>query len=267
MIRSLFPAISESLPLKGLYLALNLHRQAGEGELFIYSNYVASLDGRISLYNEETGDFEVPESIANARDWRLYQELAAQSDILITSARYFRQFSKGTAQDMLPIGSKFDDLKQWRLDQGLKAQPDIAIISNSLDIPIEVLKQVSNRNIIVMTSGKASIQQRAVLEAAGIKVMEAGANEVEGARLKHLLANLGYRSAYMIAGPAVHGTLIRSRVLDRLFLTTRLTLLGSKGTHGFYDGNEAAEMRLLTLYMDEIGEQLLAQYELERSHG
>ncbi len=262
-VQSLFPCGDKSFPIEGLYLGLNLHRQADRGEILIYSNYVASLDGRISQFNSETGDYEVPKSLANKRDWRLYQELAAQSDVLITSARYFRQLSKGTAQDMLPVGNGFDDLKQWRLEQGLKPQPDIAIISNSLDIPIEALKQFSDREIIVFTSEKASVQQREAFKREGIKVVDAGADGVDGARLKHALASLGYRSAYMIAGPAVHGTLIRGRALNRLFLTTRITLLGSKGTHGFYDGNEAAEMRLLTLYMDESGEQLLAQYELE----
>lgn len=124
MVQQLFPLFDRlsNIPLEGLYLRLNLHQSAGEGHLLIYSNYVASLDGRISRYNIETDNFEVPESLANERDWQLYQELAAQSDILITSGRYFRQLSLGNAQDMLPVGSSFDGLKQWRTQQGLKEQ-------------------------------------------------------------------------------------------------------------------------------------------------
>jgi len=259
MVRSLFPDSSESLPLEGLYLNLNLHRQAGEGEMLIYSNYVASLDGRISRFNPETDDYEVPKSLANARDWRLYQELAAQSDILITSARYFRQLSQGTAQDMLPVGKGFDDLKQWRIDQGLKAQPDVAILSRSLDIPTEVFEQLGDRTIYVMTSASAPADKRAALESQGFTVMTVGEVDVEGRALRKALITLGLRSAYMIAGPAVHSTLIQAGVLDRLFLTTRFTLLGSEKTHGFFEGQDVTP-ELMNLYLDEEGEQMFAQY-------
>jgi len=259
MVRSLLPALSESLPLEGLYLNLSLHREAGEGDIHIYSNYVASLDGRISCFNPETGDYEVPKSLANARDWRLYQELAAQSDILITSARYFRQLSKGTAQDMLPIGKDFEGLKQWRLDQGLKAQPDVAILSRSLAIPIEVFEQLGDRTIYVMTSASAPAEKRVELESHGVTVISVGEVDVEGRELRKALITLGLRSAYMIAGPAVHSTLINAGVLDRLFLTTRFTLLGSEETHGFFEGEDVAP-EMMNLYLDEEGEQLFAQY-------
>jgi len=259
MVRSLVPAQPELLSLEGLYLNLNLHREAGEGEVLIYSNFVASLDGRISRFNPETGDYEVPKSLANARDWRLYQELAAQSDILVTSARYFRQLSKGTAQDMLPIGNKFEELKQWRLDRGLKAQPDVAILSRSLDIPTEVFEQLGDRTIYVMTSTNAPADKRVELESQGVTVITVGEVDVEGRELRKALITLGLRSAYMIAGPAVHSTLINAGVLDRLFLTTRFTLLGSEKTHGFFEGKSLAP-ELIKLYLDEEGQQLFAQY-------
>ena len=99
----LYPAPQQKIPLKGLYLSLSLHRQAESGEVFIYANFIASLDGRISLLDAH-GEQGVPASLANKRDWRLYQELAAQSDIMLTSARYFRQLARGNAQDLLPVG-------------------------------------------------------------------------------------------------------------------------------------------------------------------
>ena len=260
-LSQLYPSRVEAIPLESLYLGLNLHRQAGEGDVFIYSNYVASLDGRISRFNPETGDYAVPKEIANERDWRIYQQLAAQSDILITSARYFRQLSKGNAQDMLPVGSEFEDVKRWRLEQGLKPQPDVAIISNSLDIPVQIIKMMADRSIYVVTSENSPEEKRCLLETQGVTVMMAGETMVEGSQLRKLLIASGFRSAYMIAGPAVHTTLIEAGVLDRLFLTTRLTLLGGIKTHGFFDGGESAgSLQLVTLYLDEIGQQLFAQY-------
>ena len=266
MVHSLLPASSESLSLEGLYLHLNLHREAGEGEIHIYSNYVASLDGRISRFNPETGDYEVPKSLANERDWRLYQELAAQSDILVTSARYFRQLATGSAQDLLPVGSGFDDLKQWRLAQGLEAQPAVAILSRSLDIPVEVLEQLGERTIYVMTSATAPADKRAELESQGVAVMTAGDVDVEGRALRRVLIALGFRSAYMIAGPQVHSTLIEAKVLDALFLTTRFTLMGSEKSHGLCEGALSMPhvMQLQKLYLDEVGEQMFAHYGLKR---
>ena len=80
--------------------------------------------------------------------------------------------------------------------------------------------------------------------------------------MRKALITLGFRSAYMIAGPAVHSTLINAGVLDRLFLTTRFTLLGSEKSHGFFEG-ESVPPELMKLYLDEEGQQLFAQYTLK----
>ncbi|MDX8394923.1 MAG: pyrimidine reductase, partial [Mariprofundaceae bacterium] len=65
MIEQLYPTSMQARPLQGCDLALNLHQQAADHDVLIYANYIASLDGRISLRNTDTGDFEVPPSIAN----------------------------------------------------------------------------------------------------------------------------------------------------------------------------------------------------------
>lgn len=261
-LSQLYPSRVEAISLEGLYLGLNLHRQAGEGEVFIYSNYVASLDGRISRFNPETGDYAVPKELANERDWRLYQELAAQSDMLIASARYFRQLSKGNAQDMLPVGSEFEDVKLWRLEQGLKPQPDVAIISHSLDIPVQAIKMMADRSVYVVTSENSPEEKRCLLEAQGVTVMMAGETMVEGAQLRKLLIASGFRSACMIAGPEVHRTLIESNVLDALFLSSRFTLLGSEKSHSFCEGALSLphSLALERLYYDEVGQQFFTQY-------
>ena len=103
----------------------------------------------------------VPAATVNPRDWRLYQELAGQADLLVTSGRYFRQCLLGEAQDQLPVGkqAEFSDIRDWRLAQGLREQPDIAILSGSLDIPLAALEPYRHRRILVIT-GEASDQTR-----------------------------------------------------------------------------------------------------------
>ena len=139
-VTRLYPAPGGQHPLEGLYLQHQLHKQPDKP--YVYSNFITSLDGRISLGNDDSTTHTVPAATVNPRDWRLYQELAGQADLLITSGRYFRQSLAGEAQDQLPVGNQaeFADIREWRLTQGLPPQPDIAILSSSLDIPIAALE-------------------------------------------------------------------------------------------------------------------------------
>ncbi len=246
-----------------VYLDLQLHRQAKPGDVLIYANYITSLDGRIALADSDGGQ-QVPKALANKRDWRLYQELAAQSDIMLTSARYFRQLAKGNAQDLLPVGAGEDyaDLRDWRKSEGLKAQPDVAIVSASLDIPQAALENVSDRRILVLTTERANDAKVAGLEALGVEVVIAGARQVEGELLKGVLVANGYTSAYMIAGPALHATLVSADVLDLLFLTTRYMLLGGDDFSSMMQGHleHPVHLELETLFFDAAGGQSFACY-------
>jgi len=270
-VRCLYPAEKAGeYPLSGLYLERESIRKVDaeqDSGLLIYSNFITSLDGRISLQNAVSGEFSVPGHIANRRDWRLYQELAAQADVLITSARYFRQLDKGCAQDLLPVGREdaYQDLVAWRLQQGMQAQPDVLIVSASLDIPLAALRYLEHRSIVVMTPEGCDCKRREALVAAGVQVCESGKGQVSGTDIKRLLVKLGYRSAYMIAGPAVHRTLLVDGVLDRLFLTTHFSLLGQDAFHSILQGDmQPVAARLCSLYLDEAGQQIFAQYNMEK---
>jgi len=269
-VLSLFPVGGKERALEGLYLGLNLHRVAEDGDLLIYSNYISSIDGRISLTLDHSDESQVPDAIINGRDWRLYQELAAQSDVMITSARYFRQLAKGKAQDLLPVGQEpaYADLPGWRASEGLKAQPDVVIISNSLDIPVSSLAMLEGRRILVFTGKHAEASKVTLLEAAGAELFVMDGSEVSGTALKVALIGLGYRSAYMIAGPLVHRTLITDRVLNLLFLTTRLRLIGGSSFDTILAGDigVAAEVYLRSLYLDQNAStaQFFAQFALQQ---
>src|SRR5688572_30682912 len=86
----IFPGPPEEVPLRGLYLDERFRPPNRRRQPFTYANFIASLDGRISLPDPRTTKRTVPTGIANARDWRLFQELAASADALITTGRYIR---------------------------------------------------------------------------------------------------------------------------------------------------------------------------------
>jgi len=253
-VTRLYPEPGYQQPLKGLYLQHQLHREGRPESPFVYSNFITSLDGRISLGNPGNATHTVPAATANPHDWRLYQELAGQADLLITSGRYFRQSHIGEAQDQLPVGNQqeFDDIREWRLAQGLPEQPDVAILSSSLDIPLAALEPYRHRRILVIT-GESSDQTRVdLLQKSGIEVLRAGAGtRVEGQLLIPQLGRSGYRSIYAIAGPAVFHTLLEANVLNRLYLTIAQQLLGGELYDTLTRGallTPARSMTLVSLY-------------------
>lgn len=275
-VTRLFPAPARTVPLRGLYLDHKLHTHAASSlSPLVYSNFVSSLDGRIAIEATGHNTRTVPDAIANPRDWRLYQELAGQADILITSGRFYRQSNAGEAQDDLPVGSQpeFDDIRAWRIEQGLSAQPDIVILSSSLDIPVAALEPYQSRRILVATGAKVNSQRARLLENSGIEIITAGSgNWVDGKCLVDRLGTFGYHSLYAIAGPAVFHTLVQADVLDRLYLTISCHLLGGNTFDTLMRGDlltPAARLQLREFHFDpatpEGAGQLFCVFDRKRS--
>jgi len=255
-VTRLYPPPATDCPLEGLYFRQELRPVEGAGKPFVYSNFISSLDGRIAVAQEGSSTHQVPSAITNPRDWRLYQELAGQADILITSGRYFRQSEIEEAQDRLPVSGHpdFSDIREWRSRQGMAAQPDIAILSRSLAIPLQSLEPYRNRRIIVFTGRQAEADGIARLREQGVEVIAAGDDRtVDGIELIAMLASMGYASIYAIAGPDVLHTLLKAQVLDRLYLTTTHQLLAGEQFDTLTRGSgfdPALGMQLVSLYLD-----------------
>ena len=257
-ILELYPNPGRKHRLCGLYLGQSLVSGSSSGKQpFIYSNFISSLDGRIALPGPGRSSHQVPAAIANARDWRLFQELAAQADLLITTARYFRQLCDQEAQAELPVGSapEFDDLREWRKVQGLSPQPDIAIFSGSLDIPTTALNRYRDRKIFLITGAAADPEKLAALkDSSPVQVISCGNGAaVDASILKDKLAEHGYQHVYAIGGPSVLHSLVQGKALDRLYHTTAHCLLGGTEFDTFVHGaelNPAVSMPLQAMYLD-----------------
>lgn len=266
----LYPLPPQELSLAGAYLAHQLreHGRKSQG-VFIYSNFIVSLDGRIAIPHPSRPGLMVPKSTANDRDWRLFQELAAQADLIISSGRYLRDWADGRAQEILRVDDPhFADLKQWRLEQGLSPQPDLAIISNSLDFPIPEVLRAGGRKAIVFTSGKPDRQRLREIESKAGQVIVLEGESVDGAVMARYMGELGYRTVYSAAGPKVLHLLLSGGVLNRLYLTFAHRLLGGKVFSTIVDGelfNLPVDMPLDSLYFDPYGlegtGQLFAVYD------
>jgi riboflavin biosynthesis pyrimidine reductase len=255
-ILELYPDTGSHHSLQGLYLQQTFPQLPGE-QPFIYSNFIASLDGRIAVPGSGRQSHQVPPAIANSRDWRLFQELAAHADLLITSGRYFRQTEASEAQADLPIGSgpEFDDLREWRIAQGYSPQPDIAVFSASLDLPVCSFARYADRKVLLITGGRTDDEKlREIIDNSHLQVVTCGdSGHVDGSLLRETLAGLGYRRVYAIAGPSVLHTLVMGGALDRLYHTTAHCLLGGTQFDTFVWGPQldpAFRMPLLQSFYD-----------------
>jgi riboflavin biosynthesis pyrimidine reductase len=254
-VLQLYPAPVAERPLTGLFLSHDL-RQYGEasGGCFVYSNFVTSIDGRIAIPHPSRPGLMVPKKIANERDWRLYQELAAQADIIISSGRYLRDWADGRAQEILQIDDpRFADLRQWRKDRGLPAQPDIAIISGSLRFPIPDVLTAGGRKVVVFTIANPDPARVAEIESKAGQVVIAGKEQVDGATLVPLMTEMGYRTVYSSTGPKVLHLLLAGGALHRLYLTYANRLLGGQPYSSIVEGTlfeTAVDLRINTIHLD-----------------
>ena len=263
----LYPQPSREAPLHGLYLDHGLRRFADAlGRPFVYSNFVTSLDGRIAVSGPTGSGLIVPQQIANPRDWRLFQELAVQADVIISSGRYLRDYAEGHAQEILRADADdplFTGLREWRIARGLPPQPDIAVISASLDFPVPDALTAGGRRVLIFTIRQADPQRMRELEAhAGVRLIVAGETSVAGDRLLQAMAELGYRTIYSATGPKVLHLLLAAGVLDRLYLTLASRLLGGKPFSTIVEGPllvPPAGMTLSTAVFDPSGLDGLGQ--------
>lgn len=252
-VTQLFPA-HETRLLEGLYLAHDLRNVAAD-QPFVYANFVASLDGRIAVPDPMKGGMKIPHNVANARDWRLFQELAIQADLIITTGRYLRDYAAGKAQEILRVydDPRFADLVAWRTERGLSAQPDLVVVSSTLDFPVPDALTHGGRHVIIVTDGRADGARIKALEAQIGKVYVAGDNHVRGDEFVRLMADLGYRLIYSAAGPKIAHMLLAGGVLDRLYFTQVCRVLGATPFSSIVDGpllEASVDLPLISLAYD-----------------
>lgn len=263
----LYPVTQHECKLEGLYLQPLAGDVREAGSPLVYTNYITSLDGRIAIDHPVSGERGVPGNITNPRDWRLYQELAARADVLLVSARYLRELAQDKAQASMPLSDDpaFADLLAWRLQHGLAPQPAVVVLSASLDLPLSQLRALQHRRIYVATGAKSTASADRVdeIEQCGAGILYSGdSSKVEGKQLVELLAEEGFRTIYSIAGPGVLETLLRARVLDRIYLTQVHRLIGGVSFDTLFEGhllNPPADFNLRALYYDRHGGESCGQ--------
>lgn len=258
-VLQIFPGPGKLVPLQGLYLSEILGPPADRSRSFVYTNFIASLDGRISLPGPANRKSTVPPEISNARDWRLFQELAAGADAIVTSGRYVRDLRRGVSARSFPVSGKpeYADLLHRRRVHGLAPQPAVVIVTASLDLPrLDALAE-SGRSVYVATGRTADARKVAVVESQGVRVLRAGDGaRIEGRKLIEALAREALWNVAMISGGELLHALLVDDALDRLYLTVACRMLGGLSFDTLLTGpvlEPGARFRLKALHYDAQG--------------
>ena len=198
----LYPRSGTLRALNGTYLSHELQTRGTPGRPFVYANFVSSLDGRIAVVEADTGESYVLEDLTSGHDWRLFQELQAQADCMVTHGGYLRALAKGKFQDILQVGvaKQALDIGAWRSAHGLSRQPSIAIVSRTLDFPVPPSLAQHEQRVHIVTADGAPADRVAFWRDQGCEVILAGSGaSVEGAPMIRTLAERGYLRLYLLA--------------------------------------------------------------------
>jgi riboflavin biosynthesis pyrimidine reductase len=273
-IIELYPECGRKRTLEGTYLAHNLRALGTPERPFVYANFVSSLDGRIAVVEADTGESYVLEDLTSAHDWRLFQELQAQADCMVTHGGYLRALAARKFEDILQVGlaKQALDIGRWREEQGLTRQPAIAIVSRTLDFPIPPSLERHQQPVHIITGPDAPADRVACWREHGCEVVVAGAGKsVEGAPMIRALGERGYGRLYLLAGPQMLETVMRDKSLSRLYLTMTHQLVGGELFHTLTAGprlGPAGRLQLNTLYYDPVAPkgtgQWLASFNVRR---
>jgi riboflavin biosynthesis pyrimidine reductase len=265
-ILELYPHTGTTRTLDGTYLAHDLQALGTSAQPFVYANFVSSLDGRIAVVEAHTGDSYVLDDLTSGHDWRLFQELQAQADCMVTHGGYLRALAARKFEDILQVGlaQQALDIGRWRTAHGLTHQPAIAIVSRTLDFPIPPSLERHEQKVHIITTDSAPADRVAFWREHGCEVVTTGQGaSVEGVPMIRTLGARGYARLYLLAGPQMLETVLRDGSLSRLYLTMTHQLIGGEMFHTLTAGprlGRAGRLQLHTLYYDSVAPKGTGQW-------
>lgn len=224
-VTQLFP-VRKQVPLEGLYLGQNLLATAKQaGRSIVVADFVTDKNGVVAVA-DKPGRFRIPAALRSTSDWGLFQELMAQTDVVISSGAYFRRLAApGHVQDILyqfETGHAFERLGNWRLGTGYASRhPDLAVVSRHLDFELpDELVRGRRRTTVFTTDAMAKSERARTFDSARTLVVASGGEGVDGNTVVTTLAEqMGYRVIMMASGPGVLELLLAANRLDLLYVT------------------------------------------------
>ena len=125
------------------------------------------------------------------------------------------------------------------------------MLSNSLSFPInENIELLKERITILTTSRDDTKIQR--LRKKGIKVVKCRGKNVSAKKLNQYIITKTYKAVYFIAGPTIVEQMICENLLDKLYYSTSICIMGSKNYDKLIRGkilNKSRGLKLIEMYI------------------
>ena len=261
----LFPQSSDKQELKNLYLYKHGWYSANTKQPIVAANFLSSLDGRIAISPDAKSSAELPKSLTSDEDFRLFLELHAQADCLITHGGYMRSLATQKLGNILQLPNSRDceDLYNWRALQGLSPHPALVIASSSLDFPMHPSIKEHEQPAYIATGQQADASKIKKWQDDGYEVLITGKSDsVEGKPLIDALTEKNYKHFYLIAGPKMLHTMVDDQQLNKLYLSYSHQLLGGEFFRTKLDGPvlNSPKLELTSLFYDESSKNKHGQF-------
>ena len=257
----LYPPDAHLHPLPGLCLKHRLIEQAASRRPYIYSSFIASLNGAIAVDNG-TGRWTHPPTLTDPRDLRLLCELMAQADCLITSGGYLRDLERGSLGNLLqlPSAPEYQDLHDYRARHHDSPAPSLLIVSRSLDFHLPASIAEHHQTVRILATQNAPAKKVAEWQAQGFDVAQTGRGDwVDSAAVLEALNTLGARTAYLFCGPQLNNILLQDGHVRRIYFTWLHRLQGGHPTltaGSFLPADQALSMTIKELYQADAEDTL-----------
>lgn len=191
----------------------------------LYSNFVASLDGVVTLGSRPSAGSLI--SGRNQADRFLMGVLRACADAVLIGASTLRATPghRWTPEHIFP--DQASSYARLRDTLGRKPQPRLVVLTASGDIPLTHPAIVEGATII--TSEKGALALDGKLPASCVLLEMGGGSRVDVRRAIQELRSLGDEVLLTEGGPHVFGELISAGLLDEAFVTISPALAGRDG--------------------------------------
>ena len=249
MINKIYPPSKKKLyKASTLYLNPLLSKVYKQYRPLYYANFLTSFDGRIATYDKKNSCLLTPQSIKSSVDFSLFCQLHAQSDCLVTNTQYIKGLNKGYYGNILTVNN--DTLKRWRNKNGIKKQ-EIIILSNSLDFPInnKILDLKDRITILTTSKNNKKINN---FKKNGFKLTKFRGKNISANQLNKYILKNNFKAVYFIAGPTIVEQMINSNLLDKLYSSTSISMMGTQKYDTIIRGNflrNPIDIELIEMYI------------------
>lgn len=226
-IDALIPAAASALSDE----AIAAHYSAGSSEHWLRVNFVASIDGAVTVDGKSGG-------LGGEADHRVFDILRRLCDVVLVGAGTVRTEGYGPMRlDEASVAA--------RVERGLTPQPTFAIVSARLDLdPASPIFTSSPVTPIIVTSAAAPRARFDTLSHLA-DVIVAGEDSVDASVAVAALGDRGLTRIHSEGGPSLFGSLLASDVVDELCLTVSPVL--ASGDSGRISTGKLPELRGMSL--------------------